>query len=250
MRIYCDSVVLIYYFEGAPPFMVRATSRLTALWTPGDVIVTSDLVRLECRMLPLRLADTVRLADYDNLFAQPNVEHAPITTAVFDRATGEAVAGSWDTPSSPPPVQITIQQIYIFAPKHQPLVHSQAAADVHGGPGHVTGPVGTEEDHHGGDLLGLADPAQGNTPVELVRVGIHEGGDHFRVHLAWGYIVYVDPEKWLLTPFLDQTPANVLAGSIEEARTQGVSRISCQFAAFAVRRTIRLRCPKSMTLFS
>jgi len=38
-------------------------------------------------MLPIRLADAVRLADYDNLFAQPNVTLVPITTAVFDRAT-------------------------------------------------------------------------------------------------------------------------------------------------------------------
>jgi len=33
------------------------------------------------------LGDAARLADYDNLFAQPNVELVPMTTAVFDRAT-------------------------------------------------------------------------------------------------------------------------------------------------------------------
>jgi uncharacterized protein len=87
MRIYCDSVILIYYFEGAPSFKARATARLTALWAAGDVVAWSDLVRLECRMLPIRLADAVRLADYDNLFAQSNTQQAPITTAVFDRAT-------------------------------------------------------------------------------------------------------------------------------------------------------------------
>jgi predicted nucleic acid-binding protein len=87
MRVYCDSVIPIYYFEGAPPFKTRATTRLTALWAAGDVIVISDLVRLECRMLPIRLGDTDRLAQYDTLFAQPNVTLAPITTAVFDRAT-------------------------------------------------------------------------------------------------------------------------------------------------------------------
>lgn len=87
MRVYSDSVILIYYFEGTPSFKARATAHLGALWTAGDILAVSDLVRLECRMLPVRLADAVRLADYDNLFAQPNVTLVPITTAVFDRAT-------------------------------------------------------------------------------------------------------------------------------------------------------------------
>jgi predicted nucleic acid-binding protein len=87
MRIYGDSVIPIYYFEGAPPFKARAMARLTALWGSGDVLVISDLVRLECRMLPIRLGDAARVADFDRLFAQPNVELAPMTAAVFDRAT-------------------------------------------------------------------------------------------------------------------------------------------------------------------
>ena len=87
MRIYSDSVIAIYYFEGAPPFKARATARLAALWSAGDSLVISGLVRLECRMLPIRLANAVRLAEYDSLFAQANVMLVPITTAVFDRAT-------------------------------------------------------------------------------------------------------------------------------------------------------------------
>src|SRR5438270_12654535 len=87
MRTYCDSVILIYYFEGAPSLKARATTRLAALWAAGDMVAITDLVRLECRMLPIRLGDAVRLADYDNLFAQPNVTLVPITTEVFDRAT-------------------------------------------------------------------------------------------------------------------------------------------------------------------
>jgi predicted nucleic acid-binding protein len=87
MRVYGDSVIPIYYLEGTPPFKARAAARLAALWAAGDTLVMSDLVRLECRMLPIRLGDSVRLADYDNLFAQPNVALAPITVAVFDRAT-------------------------------------------------------------------------------------------------------------------------------------------------------------------
>lgn len=87
MRVYCDSVILIYYLEGGPPFQARATNRLTALWAAGDVVVISDLVRLECRMLPVQFGDAASLAQYDALFAQPNVERVPLTTVVFDRAT-------------------------------------------------------------------------------------------------------------------------------------------------------------------
>jgi hypothetical protein len=85
MRIYCDSVILIYYFEGVPPFKARATNRLAALWAAGDVMLVSDLVRLECRMQPVRLGDAILLAAYDNLFSQPNTQRVSITTAVFDR---------------------------------------------------------------------------------------------------------------------------------------------------------------------
>jgi predicted nucleic acid-binding protein len=79
MRIYCDSVILIYYLEGAPLFRTRASTRLGALWASGDRVVTSDLVRLECRMQPIRVGDATALAQYDSLFASANVERVPIS---------------------------------------------------------------------------------------------------------------------------------------------------------------------------
>jgi predicted nucleic acid-binding protein len=87
MLVYCDSVIFIYYLEGLPDFQRRARARLAALWAAGDVLAMSDLVRLECRMHPIRAKSAVRLADFDALFAQPNVQLVPMTTAVFDRAT-------------------------------------------------------------------------------------------------------------------------------------------------------------------
>ena len=87
MRVYLDSVIPIYYLEGAATYKARATARLGALWAAGDTLVVSDLVRLECRLLPTRLGDAVRLADFDNFFAQPNIVFATFTRAVFDRAT-------------------------------------------------------------------------------------------------------------------------------------------------------------------
>jgi predicted nucleic acid-binding protein len=60
---------------------------LQALWAAGDALVVSDLVRLECRVRPIRLGDAARLAVYDRLFASAGLGVAPITPAVFDRAT-------------------------------------------------------------------------------------------------------------------------------------------------------------------
>jgi uncharacterized protein len=87
MRIYCDSVILMYYSDHTGSFNVRATNRLTALWAAGDRIAISDLVRLEYRVKPLFNGDKIRLALFDAFCSQPNVQIVPITTAVFDAAT-------------------------------------------------------------------------------------------------------------------------------------------------------------------
>lgn len=87
MLIYCDSVILIYFFDHVGTFQARAAHRLAAIRTAGDLIVVSDLIRLECRVAPLRLHDSAKLLLFDGFFAQTNVENAPLTTSVFDRAT-------------------------------------------------------------------------------------------------------------------------------------------------------------------
>src|SRR4051812_4693564 len=88
MLVYCDSVILMYYFDHTGAFEVRATSRLTALWAGGDQVAISDLVRLEYRVKPLKYANTLKLSVFDAFCARPDVVLVPITTAVFDRATG------------------------------------------------------------------------------------------------------------------------------------------------------------------
>ena len=59
MLVYCDSVILLYFFDHTGPFNVRATNRLAALAAAKDRIAVSDLVRLEYRVKPLKNADTV-----------------------------------------------------------------------------------------------------------------------------------------------------------------------------------------------
>lgn len=87
MEIYCDSCILIYYFDHTGLLNARASNRLAGLAGAGDLIATSDLVRLECRVKPIHLGDAAKLAVFDVFFARPDVRRVPLTTAVFDRAT-------------------------------------------------------------------------------------------------------------------------------------------------------------------
>jgi predicted nucleic acid-binding protein len=87
MLVYCDSVILIYLFDHAGPFNVRATSRMAALRAAGDRVAVSDLTRMECRVKPMRLGNAAALALFDGFFIRPDVRAVPLTTGAFDRAT-------------------------------------------------------------------------------------------------------------------------------------------------------------------
>lgn len=87
MLVYCDSVVLIYFFDHTGQFHVRATNRLAALAAANDLVAISDLVRLEYRVKPTMHNDTLKLALFDAFCLRSDVQRMPITTAVFDRAT-------------------------------------------------------------------------------------------------------------------------------------------------------------------
>jgi predicted nucleic acid-binding protein len=85
--IYCDSVVLMYFFDHVGPFNVRATHRLAGIAAAGDRLAVSDLVRLEYRVKPLMTGDATKLALFDAFCSHSDVQIVPITTAVFERAT-------------------------------------------------------------------------------------------------------------------------------------------------------------------
>ena len=84
MLIYLDRAILIYYFDGIGPFQSRAGNRLTTLRAAGDQVAVSDLTRLECRVKPLQLGDTLRLSKFDGFFGLPDVRMVPLTTAVYN----------------------------------------------------------------------------------------------------------------------------------------------------------------------
>jgi predicted nucleic acid-binding protein len=87
MIIYLDSMIVIYLVEGPDPFRIKAKDRMDQLVAAGDQAAVSDLTRLECRVKPLRLGDASLLADYDALFAAPDLLKFALPGPVFERAT-------------------------------------------------------------------------------------------------------------------------------------------------------------------
>lgn len=75
--------MVIYVVESAEPWATRVTTALTEL---SPEVIVSDLVRLECRVLPLRNGDDFAIAEFERFFRQ----NRPIRVGqrVFDVATG------------------------------------------------------------------------------------------------------------------------------------------------------------------
>ena len=84
MRVYLDSVILIYVIEQNPAFAPAAEKWLLA--HPCD-FASSDLVRMECLIVPVRNGDAARIAEFENFFQTRVAAMIPLDRAVFDRAT-------------------------------------------------------------------------------------------------------------------------------------------------------------------
>ncbi len=95
MRIYFDSVAMIYLVERVEPWLSRIQTKLSV---PDVRVVYSDLVWMECRVKPIRLRDANILADFDTVFA--NSELTSINFSVFDRATQICANHRFKTPDS------------------------------------------------------------------------------------------------------------------------------------------------------
>jgi predicted nucleic acid-binding protein len=97
MRVFLDSVIIIYYLDHTGDFQAQAAKRLAACHAAGDEIAINDLVRMECRVDPIRKGDSLRLARFDGFFSHPDVYVVPITAAVFDRAAQIRAAHGYKT---------------------------------------------------------------------------------------------------------------------------------------------------------
>jgi predicted nucleic acid-binding protein len=100
LRVFIDSNILIYHFEANPDLGMSASARLAALHAAGDRVVVSDLVRLECRIGPLKSEDAKLLSRYDGFFSLPSVGVVALTAAVCDRAATIRARHGFRTPDA------------------------------------------------------------------------------------------------------------------------------------------------------
>jgi predicted nucleic acid-binding protein len=100
MRYYIDTMILIYFLEQTGHFHTRAASRLAILLAAGDEMAVSDLVRMECRVGPLRSGNRSTLGIFDVFFARPDIQIIPATPAVFDQAAQIRASYGFKTPDS------------------------------------------------------------------------------------------------------------------------------------------------------
>jgi predicted nucleic acid-binding protein len=86
MIVYLDANIVIYLIEQPLHWGPRAAARYAALRAAGDEVVISDLLRLECRVGPLRSGNVRMLARFDAFFAAPDVRVVPVSDRVCERA--------------------------------------------------------------------------------------------------------------------------------------------------------------------
>ncbi len=83
MRLYLDSAPIIYFIERMMPFAAAVDARLAA---SGILLVSSELARLECLVVPLRAQDAARVGDFDMFFGVRVADLVSFTGAIFRRA--------------------------------------------------------------------------------------------------------------------------------------------------------------------
>jgi len=102
MRIYLDSCIVIYIVEGPESLQDLVESALTDIYEDEDFVelCVSPLVRLECRVAPIRDGDQSLLADLDEFFASEGVVSLPISEPTFDVATTLRAENRLKTPDA------------------------------------------------------------------------------------------------------------------------------------------------------
>lgn len=89
MFAFLDASALIYLVEGAEPFAARTRRALSDLAQrePYAAVALSRLTWMECRVRPLREAQTGVLAAFDALFRRPDVVWVELSAQVGELAT-------------------------------------------------------------------------------------------------------------------------------------------------------------------
>ncbi len=85
MKLYLDSVVVIYLVEQHPTFGPVAAAAVAGL--KPTTLVGTELTRMECLIHPRRNNDSVREADFERFFRQKFLPFPPFASVGFDTAT-------------------------------------------------------------------------------------------------------------------------------------------------------------------
>ena len=97
MRLYLDTAPIIDHIERTVPLASAVDARLA---DPGVVLVSSELARLECLVVPLRNGDVARVGDFDLFFQARVAEFVDFTGAVFRRAAEIRASHGFKTPDA------------------------------------------------------------------------------------------------------------------------------------------------------
>jgi uncharacterized protein len=101
VRLYLDACAIIYSIEGIPQFRNAVLLRIaSADATPGSVLMTSQLSRLECRVKPLRDKQAGLLGQYETFFTRQSFLMCPITAEILDRAAALRATHGFKTPDA------------------------------------------------------------------------------------------------------------------------------------------------------
>jgi predicted nucleic acid-binding protein len=82
-RLYLDAAPVVYLVQQVPPFATVVEGRITA---SGVVLVTGELTRMECLIVPLRAGDQMLIDAFEDFFANRIVSLVPLSRVVLDRA--------------------------------------------------------------------------------------------------------------------------------------------------------------------
>jgi predicted nucleic acid-binding protein len=97
VTVFLDASALIYWLEGSSSLRA-SVSRL--IFAPRSGVAMSRLSWLECRVKPLRVADTGLLAKYDAFFARPDLIWIDLSAEVVELAAAIRAECGLKTPDA------------------------------------------------------------------------------------------------------------------------------------------------------
>jgi hypothetical protein len=89
-----DTAQTIYHIQRTGPLAAAVDAQLA---DPGVVLVSSELARLECLVVPLKNGDLARVGDFDMFFRARVAHLTDFTGAVFRRAAEIRAAHGFKT---------------------------------------------------------------------------------------------------------------------------------------------------------